>query len=150
MTQETQHNTLLVLEEVNDKDRLTYCNSVKVTDKQNIPVYWVSACLCLLTGVTWGLSGSIQRHSQAAERDYGTTSCGCTLPGGFCVEQRSMQYFFIITALLEIQCLRNNGFLYLFLSFLSFGCASFLKSSEAISTVYYVMQIGAITLASML
>jgi len=61
------------------------------------------------------LSGSIQRHSQAAERDYGTTGCGCTLPGGFCMEKKGlMQYFLIITALLEIQCLHNNGFFFSF------------------------------------
>lgn len=56
---------------------------------------------------------------QAAQWDYGTTGCGYTLPGGLCVEQRLMQYFFVFTALLEIQCLHNNRFL-CFLSGLHF------------------------------
>lgn len=49
---------------------------------------------------------------QAAQRDYGTTGCGCTLPGDLCVEQRLMQYFFIFTALLEIQCLHHDRFFF--------------------------------------
>lgn len=74
---------------------------------------WVRMYVCFPVD-NLELSGSIQRHSQAAEWDYGTTSCGCTLPGGFCVEQSLMQYVFIFTALQEIQCLHNNGFLFFF------------------------------------
>lgn len=59
-----------------------------------------------------------------------------------------MQYFLIITALLEIQCLHNNGFLF---SFLILWMRLILKVIGSYKhTVYYVMQIGAITLASML
>lgn len=82
------------------------------------------------------LSGSIQRHSQTAEQDYGTTGCGCTLPQGFCFGgERLMQYFFI-TALLEIQCLHNNG---LFFFFLILWMRLILKSLEAISTQFTML-----------
>lgn len=82
------------------------------------------------------LSGSIQRHSQTAEQDYGTTGCGCTLPQGFCFGgERLMQYFFI-TALLEIQCLHNNV---LFFFFLILWMRLILKSLEAISTQFTML-----------
>ena len=47
----------------------------------------VCVCVCVCVHVNdRDLSGSIQCHGQAAEQDYGTTGCGGTLPGGFCVD----------------------------------------------------------------
>lgn len=58
-----------------------------------------------------------------------------------------MQYFFI-TALLEIQCLHNNVFVFFLPYPLDAPHSKVIGSYK--HTVYYVMQIGAITLAFML
>lgn len=62
--------------------------------------------------------------------------------------ERLMQYFFIMTALLEIQCLLDKFFCFSFLVLWLRLILEVIGSYKHI--VYYVMQIGAISLASML